>query len=404
MILRDLVESSTKKRAAPALEDEPGLPPTFRRLRICANTGLEEDLLIDEVKGWNLIDEVKGWNLERTRREIETRDAQNRCVLTAALEQRMFRLASVLFDLGANNILEPRSRIPLHTDENIPNRSADAPLVQTWLLRARGSNVHPGLVTFLKKAVAYWHERDPTAIASVLNALWQDTNRPFFYHLLNTKVNTAIPALIALDGGANPVCETPSNCRFSALTLAILYGFHTLAEAMLAHGSKIDDIAYKTKGQTLLMMALHRPEGRTHLIQWLLAKGASVATRSVDGLTPLDYAAKAQIIDRPALVGLLRRGAVFEDPSNKDAKPTLAYALERERWATARELIDLGASLSRALSSGSILTISPSSSPCVNAAKYGHYRKYDPCNNAMKKSFFLKPNIKYCITFVVFLF
>lgn len=157
-----------------------------------------------------------------------------------------------------------------------------------------------------------------------------------------------ISALIALDGGANPVCEIPSNCQISTLVLAILSERLELADAMLAKGVKIDDVAYKIKGQMILMLAVRNAGGHAHLILWLLEKGASVTTRSLKGLTALDYATKRPGIDRSILIELVKRGAVIEYP-NKDTKPPLAQGLEGGRWATATELIGLGASLARTL-------------------------------------------------------
>ena len=129
--------------------------------------------------------------------------------------------------------------------------------------------------------------------------------------------------------------------RWTALFYATRGGHVAALEALLAHGADVR--ARDVDGWTALHVAAEA--GRGACVRELLARGADANDRDHDALTPLIYAALGGHVDCcEALVGA---GAQIDGADDRGWTPAL-YAARNDRAAALARLASLGAALERA--------------------------------------------------------
>ena len=121
------------------------------------------------------------------------------------------------------------------------------------------------------------------------------------------KGDFTVVALLLLKRGANPNLATPA---FTPLGVAATVGDRALAEALLAHGARIDDAS---GGETPLHAAIAERHG--DIADLLIRAGADVNSRNMSQFTPLHFLA-VNMHDRKLAELLIQRGA---DVNAKDA-------------------------------------------------------------------------------------
>jgi cytohesin len=131
-------------------------------------------------------------------------------------------------------------------------------------------------------------------------------------------------AALLLEHGADPNVGTGEH---QLMRTAAITGDRALAEALLAHGAKVNpgDDGYGAESPLHAALA----EGHGDVAELLVAKGADVHARTVQGRTPLHFAV-FYLKDRRVIELLLARGADV-NARDKEGRTPLAFARAQRR-------------------------------------------------------------------------
>jgi pectate lyase len=197
---------------------------------------------------------------------------------------------------------------------------------------------------------AAYREKENASDSALIYTLTESTEPTLSLNEAVATGDTELVTLLIAKGADINNRESAGGGFRTPLHRAVISGHTGIVEVLLAEKANVNAPG-GWRNETPLHYAAMSGKSNIDITNMLLAEGAEVNAKDIDGDTPLHYAVRT---GRRHIAELLITREADVNVENNEGQTPIDVALQRRRWSIVRDLIDAGADVTQANANGQI--------------------------------------------------